>query len=494
MAAMSRVEERRRQLEQSLGGEHLYANRVRVYSKAVKGPMRRVKWAVLAFCLTIYYLLPWLRWDRGIGRPSQAVLLDIAARRYYFFGLEFWPQDIYLLTGTLIVAAVGLFLVTSLFGRVWCGYSCPQTVWTDLFMWFEREIEGDRNERMKRDAGPLGFDKVWRKAAKHAVWLGVAFWTGGAWIMYFADAPTITRQFWTGAAPLPAYFFTGLFTFTTYALAGWGREQVCTYMCPWPRFQSAMLDEQSLTTTYQAWRGEPRAHGKRDPSAPPAGDCIDCGACYTACPMGIDIRDGIQLECINCGLCIDACDHVMRITGKPERLIAWDTLADQRAKQEGRTVRFRLWRPRTIIYFAALAIAMTAMLTALALRASLAIDVEHDRAPLFVLLPDGGIRNGYTVNLTNRTQAWAPFALSVTGLQGVTLANGTTPRERHRVLTLSVPPDSIADFRVLLTAPPDAPKAPRRPIGFVLRNPVTGAQTSYGGAFMGPATYSGGGP
>ena len=210
--------------------------------------------------------------------------------------------------------------------------------------------------------------------------------------------------------------------------------------------------------------------------------------------MGIDIRDGIQLECINCGLCIDACDHVMRITGKPERLIAWDTLADQRAKQEGRTVRFRLWRPRTIIYFAALAIAMTAMLTALALRASLAIDVEHDRAPLFVLLPDGGIRNGYTVNLTNRTQAWAPFALSVTGLQGVTLANGTTPRERHRVLTLSVPPDSIADFRVLLTAPPDAPKAPRRPIGFVLRNPVTGAQTSYGGAFMGPATYSGGGP
>ena len=491
---MSRVHERRVQLEKDLGGDHLYASRVRVYSKAVKGKMRRIKWAVLAFCLTVYYLLPWLRWDRGPGRPSQAVLLDVATRRYYFFGLEFWPQDIYLLTGTLIVAAVALFLVTSLFGRVWCGYSCPQTVWTDLFMWFEREIEGDRNERMKRDAGPLGFDKLWRKTAKHAVWLFTAFWTGGAWIMYFADAPTITRQFWTGTAPGAAYFFTGLFTFTTYALAGWGREQVCTYMCPWPRFQSAMLDEQSLTTTYQAWRGEPRARGKREPGAPPAGDCVDCAACYTACPMGIDIRDGIQLECINCGLCIDACDHVMEITGRPKGLIAWDTLADQKAKQEGRSVAFRWLRPRTMIYFGALAIAGTVMLVALLLRAPIAMDAEHDRAPLFVPLPDGGLRNGYTVNLTNRTQRAAPFVLTVRGLPGARLANGTAPQERHAALTLPVKADSIADFRVLVIAPPNAPPAARRPITFVLRDPATGDETTYAAAFFGPAAYVGGGP
>ena len=488
---MSRLNERRRQLEQDLGGTHLYASRVRVYAKAVQGKMRRIKWAVLAFCLTVYYLLPWLRWYRGPGRPDQAVMLDVAGRRYYFFNFEFWPQDIYLLTGALIVAAVGLFLVTSLFGRVWCGYSCPQTVWTDLFMWVEREIEGDRNERMKRDAGPTTFDKIWRKAAKHGVWLVFAFWTGGAWIMYFGDAPTITRQFWTGTAPGPAYFFIGLFTFTTYALAGWGREQVCTYMCPWPRFQSAMLDEQSLTTTYQAWRGEPRARGKREPGAAPAGDCVDCGACYTVCPMGIDIRDGIQLECINCGLCIDACDHVMDVTGRPRGLIAWDTLADQKAKQEGRTAAFRWWRPRTVIYFGALSVAAVAMVAALALRTTIAIDVEHDRAPLFVPLPDGGIRNGYTVNLTNRTQARAPFTLRVTGLPGALLSTDVAPEDRRPVLTLPVEADSIANFRVLVVAPPSIARMPRRPLDFVLRNPATGDQAVYHGAFMGPA-YQGG--
>ena len=490
---MSRVHERRAQLEKDLGGDHLYASRVRVYSKAVKGRMRRGKWAVLAVCLTIYYLLPWLRWDRGLGRPTQAVLLDVATRRYYFFGLEFWPQDIYLLTGALIVAAVGLFLVTSLFGRVWCGYACPQTVWTDLFMWFEREIEGDRNERMKRDAGLLDFDKLWRKIAKHAVWLFAAFWTGGAWIMYFADAPTITRQFWTGTAPGAAYFFIGLFTFTTYALAGWGREQVCTYMCPWPRFQSAMLDEQSLTTTYQAWRGEPRLRGKRDAGLP-AGDCVDCAACYTACPMGIDIRDGIQLECINCGLCIDACDHVMDVTGRPRGLIAWDTLADQKAKQEGRAVAFRWLRPRTVIYLAALVVAGVGMLVALALRAPISMDAEHDRAPLFVPLPDGGLRNGYTVNLTNRTQHPARFALRLRGLPGARLADGTAPQDRHLVLTLPVGADTIGSFRVLVIAPPNLPPAARRSVTFVLRDPATGDTTSYTAPFFGPAAYAGGGP
>ena len=233
------------------------------------------------------------------------------------------------------MGAVALFLVTSLFGRVWCGYTCPQTVWTDLFMWVERLIEGDRNERMKRDAGAADFrQRSGARRLKHAVWLGIAFWTGGAWIMYYVDAPTVTVEFWTGTASTEVYFFTFLFTATTYLLAGWAREQVCTYMCPWPRFQSAMLDEQSFTVTYQGWRGEPRVRGKRHDGAP-AGDCIDCGACVTACPTGIDIRDGIQLECINCGLCIDACNHVMERTGRPEWLITWDTLADQAAKAAG---------------------------------------------------------------------------------------------------------------------------------------------------------------
>ncbi len=334
---MSRISkaDRQLQLQREEAGEHLYANRVRVYPKSVHGPVRRFKWAVLIVCLAIYYLLPWLRWHRGVNQPDQAVLLSIWHERFYFFDLKFWPQDIYYLTGLLIMGAVGLFLVTSLLGRVWCGYTCPQTVWTDLFMWIEHLVEGDRNERMKRDAGPLTFDSAWRKVVKHGTWLGIAFWTGGAWIMYYVDAPTVTVEFWTGTASKEVYFFTALFTATTYLLAGWAREQVCTYMCPWPRFQSAMLDEQSLTVTYQGWRGEPRLRGRRHDDTQ-AGDCIDCGACVTACPTGIDIRDGIQLECINCGLCVDACNHVMERTGRPKWLITWDTLADQAAKAEGR--------------------------------------------------------------------------------------------------------------------------------------------------------------
>src|ERR1700749_1676137 len=250
MARISKAD-RQLQLQREEAGDHLYANRVRVYPKSVHGPVRRFKWAVLIACLGIY---------------SR--------------------------TGLLIRAAVTLFLVTSVIGRVWCGYTCPQTVWTDLFMWIERLIEGDRNERMKRDAEPLCFDTVWRKIAKHAAWLAIAFWTGGAWIMYYVDAPTVTVEFWTGTASKEGYFFTFLFAATTYLLAGWAREQVCTYMCPWPRFQSAMLDEQSITVTYQGWRGEPRTRGKRHDAAP-AGDCVDCGVCVIACPTGIDIRDGI---------------------------------------------------------------------------------------------------------------------------------------------------------------------------------------------------------
>ncbi|HEY0438186.1 MAG TPA: cytochrome c oxidase accessory protein CcoG, partial [Phenylobacterium sp.] len=272
------------QLQHEDAGDHLYANRVRVYPKSVRGPVRRFKWAVLVFCLGLYYLLPWLRLDRGPGRPDQAVLLDLAHERFYFFQIELWPQDIYYLTGLLIMGAVGLFLVTSLAGRVWCGYGCPQTVWTDLFMWVERKIQGDRNARMRLDLQPWSTDWLRKKALTHAVWLGIAMATGGAWIMYFNDALEMTPRFFTGQASLEVYVFFGLFTATTYLLAGWAREQVCTYMCPWPRFQAAMLDENSLVVTYRDWRGEPRGKLKGEGH----GDCVDCMACVHVCPTGID--------------------------------------------------------------------------------------------------------------------------------------------------------------------------------------------------------------
>jgi len=482
---MSRISktDRQLQLRAEEAGDHLYANRVRVYPKAVHGPVRRFKWAVLILCLGIYYLLPWLRWHRGANQPDQAVLLSLWRERFYFFNLEFWPQDIYYLAGLLIMGAVGLFLVTSLFGRVWCGYTCPQTVWTDLFMWVERLIEGDRNERMKRDAEPLSFDAAWRKTLKHAVWLGVAFWTGGAWIMYYVDAPTVTVEFWTGTASKEVYFFTFLFTATTYLLAGWAREQVCTYMCPWPRFQSAMLDEQSLTVTYQAWRGEPRTRGKRHADAP-AGDCVDCGACVTACPTGIDIRDGIQLECINCGLCVDACNHVMARTGRPKWLITWDTLADQAAKAEGRAASLKWLRPRTIIYVSALLAAILLMAGALAMRPGIGISVLHDRAPLFVRLADGSLRNGYTVKIVNKAQHPVLFELRTDGLAAPVLAEANEGLGPSSRLGLLVPQDDVGTFRVTVSGEPKTSREASQPLDFILRNTESGETTTYHSVFM----------
>jgi cytochrome c oxidase accessory protein FixG len=488
VSRISKVD-RQLQVEQEEAGQHLYANRVRVYPKAVHGPVRRFKWAVLVFCLSLYYLLPWLRWTRGVNQPNQAVLLDLWHERFYFFNLEFWPQDIYYLVGLLIMGAVGLFLVTSLVGRVWCGYACPQTVWTDLFMWIERLIEGDRNERMKRDAGPVTFDVVWRKTLKHAAWLAIAFWTGGAWIMYYVDAPTATVEFWTGTASAEVYFFTFLFTITTYGLAGWAREQVCTYMCPWPRFQAAMLDEQSLTVTYQAWRGEPRTRGKRAPGVA-AGDCIDCGACVTACPTGIDIRDGIQLECINCGLCIDACNHVMKRVGRPGWLITWDTLADQAAKAAGTHSGFRFFRPRTIIYLSALVLAAVIMIVALALRPGIGLSVQHDRAPLFVRLADGNLRNGYTVKIVNKAYVPVTFEITTRGLNGAVLTEPNEGLGPAATLGLPVGPDSVGTFRVLVAGQPTALAEGSQAIDFVLRDTMTGEQMTYHSVFMGPSGQS----
>ena len=463
----------------------LYANRVRVYPRAVRGLDRRVKWAILAVCLGVYYVTPWLRWDRGPGRPSQAVLLDIATERFFFFNLEFWPQDVFYLAGLLVLGAVTLFLVTSLFGRLWCGYTCPQTVWTDVFMAIERWIEGDRNERMRRDQRAFGLnrqglDKAWRKLSKHAIWLAVSFWTGGAWIMYFADAPTTVVQFWSGTAPAPIYIYTFLFTSTTYVLAGWAREQVCTYMCPWPRFQSAMLDEQTITVTYQAWRGEPRGHHLKLDAAAGArlGDCVDCMACVHACPTGIDIRDGMQLECINCGLCADACNEVMGKLGRAKGLITWDTLARQNARKAGRQEKLHLWRARTFVYLGVLLVAISAMGVALAMRTHTAIAVAHDRMPLFVRLTNGDIRNGYMVDISNKMGRPADYVLTLDGPKGLTARPAG-------VMHLHAAADSILELRVWVSAPPESAHGSQKLL-FRLHNLTNGEKLRYESVFLGP--------
>ena len=479
-----------RKLERAPDQHSLYASRVRVYPKDVRGPVRRIKWAVLALCLFVYYATPWLRWNRGPGLPDQAVLIDMWNERFYVFNIVLWPQDFYLVTGLLIVAAVTLFLVTSLFGRLWCGYSCPQTVWTDLFMLVERWLQGDRNARMRRDAGPLTADAVWRKGATHAIWLSIAFWTGGAWTMYFVNAPTAVTEFWHGSASPALYGAIGLLTFTTYVLAGWAREQVCTYMCPWPRFQAAMLDEQSIIVTYQGWRGEPRGHGRRaaagDTAAPKLGDCIDCMACVHVCPTGIDIRDGVQLECINCGLCVDACNEVMHKTGSTPWLITWDTLAGQAARREGKPHRLRLLRPRTLIYTTALCAVLIGIGVGLTTRARTTLSLIHDRAPLYVHLKDGGLRNGFTVKLANKTQDVATYTLAVEGLPGATLTLTDAKPVASDVVNLTVPRSEVGTFRLLVQGNPPAMPSGSMPITFVLHNESTGETLRYPTLFMGP--------
>ena len=445
--------------------EPLYAARKKIYPQRVSGTFRRLKWALLIVTLGIYYFLPFVRWDRGPNAPNQAVLIDFPARRFYFFFIEIWPQEIYYLTGLLIVAAVALFLMNALAGRLWCGYLCPQTVWTDLFVAVERWFEGDRREHLLRDQQPWSLTRATRAAGKHFCWLMIAWWTGGAWVLYFADAPTLVRDLATFKAPSVAYGFIALLTFTTYALAGWMREQVCVYMCPWPRIQAALTDEYALNVCYRYDRGEPRASLKKAAAlhahGQAAGDCIDCQQCVYVCPTGVDIRNGPNLGCIQCGLCIDACDAVMAKIGRTPRLIAYDTELNIRARQQGGQTTYRLLRTRTVLYAVIIAAVGAVMAYALATRHAQALTVLHDRNPLFVRLSDGAVRNAYAVHIINKDRQTQNFLLQVTGLAGAEVETIGSERNAEGEPLVAVGPDQTRQVRVIVTTrqplEPDVP-------------------------------------
>ncbi|MCP1472031.1 cytochrome c oxidase accessory protein FixG [Sphingobium sp. OAS761] len=456
------------------GSGDLYEKRKGVYPKAVDGFYRRLKWAIMAATLVIYWGTPWIRWDRGPYAPDQAVLVDLAHRRFYMFAIEIWPHEFYYVAGLLIMAGIGLFLVTSAVGRAWCGYACPQTVWTDLFQHVERFIDGDRNAQIRLANAPWSADKLARRLVKWQVWLLISFLTGGAWIFYFADAPTLQRAFWTGTAAPVAYAATGVLTATTFVLGGFMREQVCIYMCPWPRIQTAMLDEKSLVVTYRNWRGEKRGSVKKAAAHPGEfGDCIDCDQCVAVCPTGIDIRNGPQIGCITCALCIDACDKVMEQVGRPRGLIDYCTEDDANRERQGgvpRPILQSLLRPRTIGYLCVWTGIGLAMLFALGARTRVDISAQQDRNPIFVRLSDGAIRNAYTVKLRNMEARPRPMEVRVDGLQGAVLWTDAMARDQAMpVIAAMVPADSVARLRIFVAAPAQAPGAARQDFRFTVR-------------------------
>ncbi|WP_321394443.1 cytochrome c oxidase accessory protein CcoG [Emcibacter sp.] len=431
----------------------LYKKRENIYPKRANGTFRNIKWAIMVITLGIYYLSPWIRWDRGEGLPDQAILIDFPGRRFYFFFIEIWPQEVYYITGLLILAAIGLFLVTSTAGRMWCGYTCPQTVWVDLFLVVERFFEGDRNERIKLDKAPWSLAKIRKKLSKHITWLLIGVATGGAWVFYFADAPTLFQQLLHFEADPNVYFWIALFTSTTYLLGGFAREQVCTYMCPWPRIQSVMLDEDSLAVMYRYDRGEPRGPHKKGESWEGRGDCVQCRQCVVVCPQGIDIRDGMQLECIQCSLCIDACNEVMDKIGRPRGLIAYDSLANFEARAKGEKEHFRLIRPRTIIYSTLILVVGGFMLYTLLTRAELEVNVLRDRNPVFVQLSSGDIRNGYTLKILNKSRSDRDFAINVTGLDNYEIrVEGVTDMTENGLPVVHVEKDRLRSVKVYVSA------------------------------------------
>jgi cytochrome c oxidase accessory protein FixG len=473
----------------------LYADHVKAYPRYLnKGTFRRIKWVVMAILLAIYWGVPWLRWDRGPGAPGQAVLIDMPGRRAYFFAVEIWPQEVYYLTGLLIIAALSLFFVSALLGRVWCGFTCFQTVWTDIFVWIERLFEGERNRRMQLDDASWSVDKLLRKGAKHVVWIVIALATGLGFVLYFSDAPTLLGQMLSGKAGINSYGFMAFFAGTTYLLAGFAREQVCIYMCPYSRFQSAMFDEHSLVVSYEAWRGEPRGRlggavqGRETKDVfAGRGHCVDCKMCIQVCPTGIDIRNGSQLACIGCALCVDACNGVMDRLGLPRGLITYDSSFNQiaRSKGEGETKR-RLIRPRTLLYTALILVVVALMGTTLSTRKTFDLNVLHERSPVFVELSGHRIRNGYVVKVLNMVREPGHYQLSLEGLDAATLSVIGGDESESKTVDLTTDPDSVGTYKLFVTAPKAALKGKKVDLTLVLTNLGNGRVIRHRNLFAGP--------
>jgi cytochrome c oxidase accessory protein FixG len=398
----------------------LYEAHKKIYPRSVSGLFSQWRWAMVFLTQLVFYGVPWLEWGQ-----RQAVLFDLGARRFYIFNLVLYPQDFIYLTGILVISAFSLFLFTAVAGRLWCGYACPQTVYTEIFLWLEKFAEGDRSARMRRDAAPFSLDKLARKASKHFMWIAVALWTGFTFVGYFTPIKELGRELIQMNMSSWETFWTFFYGFATYGNAGFMREQVCKHMCPYARFQSAMFDKDTLVVTYDKERGEPRGarSKKADLSTLNLGACVDCSLCVQVCPTGIDIRDGLQYECIGCGACADVCDTVMDKVGYARGLVKYSTEnAVNQHWTKAQTLRHVL-RPRVLIYTAILGAVVIAMAVSLALRTPFKVDVVRDRGTMARIVAGGKIENVFRLQVMNATESAQSFHITAEGLPGMVVAS-----------------------------------------------------------------------
>jgi cytochrome c oxidase accessory protein FixG len=443
----------------------LYEIRKKLYPRAVNGWFAGWRWALVFLTQAIYYGLPWMSWS---GR--QAVLFDLAARKFYIFGGLFWPQDIIYLTALLIVSALSLFLFTAVAGRLWCGYACPQTVYTEIFLWIERKIEGDRLARIRLDAAPFSLEKLVIKSLKHTAWFTVALWTGYTFVGYFTPIRDLGIRAITWQLGPWETFWVLFYGFATYGNAGWMREQVCKYMCPYARFQSVMFDHDTLVITYDRARGEPRGPRSRSANRQEKGigDCVDCNICVQVCPTGIDIRSGLQYECIGCGACVDGCNQVMEKMGYPPGLIRYTTAHALEQGLDARSMWKRVLRPRTLVYGAVLLAIVAMGVGALAMRNPLKVDIIRDRGALAREAVPGLIENVYRIQLMNTDEKARQVTIAATGLPGISVIGIAQPivlepsSARLIPLRVQVPTDSTSET--------GAPKPGTYKIEFVIQS------------------------
>jgi cytochrome c oxidase accessory protein FixG len=439
----------------------LYQADRKIYARSVSGWFSRWRWTLVWATQLVFYGVPWLSIN-----DRQAMLFDLVARRFYIFHLVLYPQDLIYLTGLLVISALSLFLFTAVAGRLWCGYACPQTVYTEIFMWVERRIEGDRAVRMRRDDAPLSAAKVARKTAKHGVWIAMGVWTGFTFVGYFTPIRELAREVSTLSMGPWEWFWILFYGFATYGNAGWMREQVCKYMCPYARFQSAMFDRDTLIVTYDESRGEgrgvrPRSDSPAQYQAKGLGDCIDCGLCVQVCPTGIDIRKGLQYECISCSACIDVCNTVMDKMHYPRGLIRYSTPNGIRLKLSRAQILRRVLRPRVLIYSTMLLGVTAALLGSLIMRAPFKVDVVRDRGALARIVGQGLLENVYRLQIMNATETPQSYQLRVIGLAGAHVASDTT---------VMVDPASSRWVPVRVQVPPNAASPGSHAITFLIRD------------------------